>query len=360
MNKKSRLLLPLAVSLVSLQACSTAVQNSDDAQPAAMVETVTPVVVKAPAEAAPAPAPAAPSKAESAKTVALVDRYTVMPGDTLATIAAKREVYGNARMWQLLYRDNVQQIGPRGLIYPNQVLVVGRNHSPDEIKALGPRPKRAAPPVAPVAKRPVATHPVVKATATPLAKAPVAAPVAAAAAPAAAAAAPAVAAPAVVAPAVAAPAAVAPAPAAVVPAAAPVAATAPAVETKAVESQPVEAKTVAKKPATAPASGHAVKLADYLNGARAAFAAGDTPWAIYYYSVYLEQKNTDANAWGELGNVHHYDGDLGEAAKAFYNAANLMIDSGQTVRAVDLIPAIEEGDPGLAEALRQRLTTVKH
>ena len=322
MNKKSRLLLPLAVSLVSLQACSTAVQKSDDAQPAAMVETVTPVAVPAPAAVAPVPA-------ASAKTAALVDRYTVMPGDTLAVIAAKREVYGDARLWQLLYRDNVQQIGPRGLIFPNQVLVVGRNHSPDEIKTLAARPKRVAPPVAPVAKRPAATHQVAKA---PAAAAPVAAP---AAVP------------------VVAPAATAEKSVEVKPA------EANAAEAKATEAKAVEAKPVASKPATAPASGHAVKLADYLNGARQAFAAGDTAWAIYYYSVYLEQKNTDGNAWGELGNVYYYDGNLGEAAKAFYNAANLMIDGGQTVRAVDLIPAIEEGDAGLAEAVRQRLTTVK-
>jgi hypothetical protein len=336
MNKKSRLLLPLAVSLASLQACSTVDQKSDDAQPAAMVETVTPVALKAPAEAA--PVPAAPSKADTAKTAALVDRYTVMPGDTLATIAAKREVYGDARMWQLLYRDNVQQIGPRGLIFPNQVLVVGRKHSPEEIAALGPRQKKAAPPVAPapkhsVAKLAPAKPPVALAAAKPPAMAPVAAP---ATSPVAA------------------------------PVAASVAAPLPAETGKAVQSQAADAKVVAAKPtdakpaATKPASSSpAVKLTDYLTGARQAFAAGDTPWAIYYYSVYLEHKNTDANAWGELGNVHHYDGDLGEAAKAFYNAANLMIDGGQTVRAVDLIPAIEEGDPGLAEALRQRLTTVK-
>lgn len=336
MNNKSRLLLPLAVSLMSLQACSTVDQKSDDAQPAAMVETVTPVAVKAPTEAA--PASAAPSKADTAKTAALVDRYTVMPGDTLATIAAKREVYGDARMWQLLYRDNVQQIGPRGLIFPNQVLVVGRKHSPDEIAALGPRHRKAASPVAPAVKRSVAKAdaakaPVALAAVKPPMTAPAMAPVAAPATP---------------------------------PVAAPVAAPLPAETGTAVQPKPADAKVAVAKPtdakpaATKPAtSSHAVKLTDYLTGARQAFAAGDTPWAIYYYSVYLEQKNTDANAWGELGNVHHYDGDLGEAAKAFYNAANLMLDGGQTVRAVDLIPAIEEGDPGLAEALRQRLTTVK-
>ena len=97
-------------------------------------------------------------------------------------------------------------------------------------------------------------------------------------------------------------------------------------------------------------------LADVVE---AAFAAGDTPWAIYYYSIYLDQKNTDASAWGELGNVHYLDGNFPEAAKAYFNAANLLIDRGQTARAMELIPAIEEGDPSLYDAILLRLTTLK-
>jgi hypothetical protein len=119
------------------------------------------------------------------------------------------------------------------------------------------------------------------------------------------------------------------------------------------------APTTSEAPKTSSAPGKSAKLSDYLNGAREAFAAGDTPWSIYYYSVYLGQKVNDAAAWGELGNVHYFDGNLMEAAQAFFNAANLFIDRGQTARALELIPAIEEGDPGLAEALQLRLTTVK-
>jgi hypothetical protein len=332
MKTKSQLLLPLAVSLAVLQACGTVDQRNYDTQPAVTVDTVTPVVTKIQAEAPaaiPAPAPVVasvpeagsavvtPTKTDANMTSSSVDRYTVMPGDTLAIIAAKKEVYGDARLWPLLYRANVQQIGPRGVIYPNQVLIVGRNHTFEDVNALIARPKRAAPPVPPVAaKAPVAPPPVARA-----------------------------------------------------PAEASSSAAEKSAETKPAEAKPVEAKAVESKP-TSPlagetpkgspaAEGQFVKPADYLNGARRASAMGDAPWAIYYYSAYLEQKNDDANAWGELGNVYYFDGNLPDAAKAYYNAANLLIDRGQTARALELISAIEEGDPGLSEALYQRLTTIK-
>jgi hypothetical protein len=335
LNPKSQLLLPLAVSLAVLQACGTVDQRNCDTQPAANVDTVTPVATKATAEtplvpmaaapaAVPAPAPAptvvqvaaaapdaAPPPVATTKTDAnlassSVDRYTVLPGDTLASIAAKKEVYGDARLWPLLYRANVQLIGPQGVIYPNQVLVVGRNHTLEDINALTTRPKRAMPPAPAVAKAPAAPAPV----ATPLAEAKVA-------------------------------------------------------DLKQGESKPAESKQAippaGDAPKGAPAVGGPVmvKPAEYLSSARRAFAAGDGPWAIYYYSVYLDQKNDDANAWGELGNIYYFDGNLPDAAKAYYNAANLLIDRGQTARAIELIPVIEEGEPGLSEALYQRLTTIK-
>jgi hypothetical protein len=339
MNTKSRLLLPLAASLAALQGCTTVGQTCEDMQPAARVDTAMPVATRAP-DAAPVAVPkaampatkvatsdapiatAAKPEAASAPAATAGDRYTVLPGDTLAGIAAKPAVYGDARLWQLLYRDNVQLIGPRGLIFPNQVLNVGRNHTADEIKALITPVKRVVPAAVQVAKTPAVAQP---------------------------------------------------APG-----------TIPAAEAKAAEVKPVEAKpaeavaaqvkapaaSVAATPHAAPPAGEAPKgaptvggqvgkLSEYLNAGRRAFEAGDTPWATYYYSTYLEQKNDDANAWGELGNIHYLDGNLADAAKCYYNAANLLIDRGQTARAMELIPAIDEGDPGLSEALHQRLVTIR-
>jgi len=300
-------------------------QRNCDTQPAARVDTAaplatrtqtevpavsaaTPVVAPVPAAAptvvvVPVVTPTVPTTtttdaANPASGSASVDRYTVLPGDTLALIAAKKEVYGDARLWPLLYRANVQLIGPRGLIYPNQVSVVGRNHTLEDINALISQPKRVMAPVATATKPPAS------------------------------------------------------------PIVAPSSGDAPA---KPVESKQAVAPT-SEAPKGAPAVGGSatIKPADYLFSARRAFAAGDGPWAIYYYSVYLEQKNDDANAWGELGNIYYFDGNLPDAAKAYYNAANLLIDRGQTARAMELIPVIEEGEPGLSEALYQRLTTIRH
>lgn len=323
MNTKSSLLLPLAISLASLQGCSTMDQKTSDTQPSAQAEARTPVAVPPKAEVPVTPVAATPAavttpQVETSKLPVLVDRYTVVSGDTLALIAAKKEVYGDTRLWPLLYRANVNQLGPRGLIFPNQVLVVDRNHTQEDIKALIGRTKQPAAPVPLAAKAPIPqTVPPATTTApsTPL-----------------------------------------------VPAAPPAAASKPVVEKPAVATTAPTSHAVAPAgtaPKGAPAGGQTPKLSDYLNGAREAFAAGDAPWAIYYYAVYLEQKNTDANVWGELGNVYYLDGNFVEAAKAYYNVANLLIDRGQTARALELIPVIEEGDPSLSAAIYQRLTTVK-
>lgn len=299
MHSSSRLMLPLAISLVSIQACSAMDQKSSDTQPPAQTAVSIPVTVppkaEAPAPAAAAPAAVAPSpqpaQVKTGKPPMLVDHYKVELDDTLTHIAAKREVYGDARLWPLLYRANVNQIGPGGLIFPDQVLVVDRNYAPEEIIALTGGPQKPAAP-APAAAAPAASQ-------------------------------------------------------------APVA---PATPSAATSAQPTPA---APGVASVSTVSQTIKLSDYLRGAREAFAAGDSPWAIYYYSVYLQQQVTDIDVWGELGNVYYLEGEYAKAAKAYFNVANLLIDRGQTARALELMPVIEEGDAGLSAAIYQRLTTVK-
>jgi LysM repeat protein len=329
MHKTSGFILPLAIiSLASLQGCSTAEQRAE-------VESIKPVAVKqAPVEAGATASAASPAQVDISNLPAPVDRYTVMPGDTLGGIAARQEVYGDARLWPLLYRANISQIGPGGLIYPKQVLIVDRSHRQEDVKALTVRPKTASAPAAVSAKPAGEPQPVATASAaSPVATSAPAAP-------------PAAQAPPVVAPAAA---------TTSMPAAPPPTAQAPQ-STPATASKPATTPT-GQAPQGAPSA--SAKPSDYLYGARRAFAAGDTPRAIYYYSVYLGQKNNDVSAWGELGNVHYFDGNLPEAAKAYFNAANLLIDRGQTARAIELIPVIDEGDPSLSAALHQRLTTIK-
>ncbi len=332
MHKTTGLLLPLAIGLASFPACSTTEQRAEASQSAAPIEIrTTAVPAAAPASEVTTAAATPPAKVDTRNPVTLVDRYTVMPGDTLGGIAARQDVYNDARLWPLLYRANVSQIGPGGLIFPNQVLTVDRKYSQEDVRAITSRPKTENAALAAVAEKPaVEPLPVTTAAATSTA-------------------------------------------AASTPATAP--AEQAAKDTPATPEKPeapptaqsAQGKPAASRAASPPAgqapqgppAAVSAKASDYLSGARAAFAARDTQWAVYYYSVYLDQKNTDASAWGELGNVHYLDGNFPEASKAYFNAANLLIDRGQTARAMELIPAIEEGDPSLSDAILLRLTTLK-
>ena len=102
-----------------------------------------------------------------------------------------------------------------------------------------------------------------------------------------------------------------------------------------------------------------VKPADFLIGAREAFAHGDMAWAVYYYNVYLGCESASIDGWGELGNVLYLNGEFRDAAAAYFSAANLLLDKGQFEQALNLMPAIDHGDPWLAKALILRLNTLR-
>lgn len=51
-------------------------------------------------------------------------RYTVIEGDWLTTIAAKREVYNNAAKWPTVFEANKDKIKNADLIYPGWVLLI--------------------------------------------------------------------------------------------------------------------------------------------------------------------------------------------------------------------------------------------
>lgn len=59
------------------------------------------------------------SELEAARTT-----YTVVRGDNLWNIAAKRSIYHNAFEWPLIYRSNASKIHDPDLIYPNQELKI--------------------------------------------------------------------------------------------------------------------------------------------------------------------------------------------------------------------------------------------
>lgn len=268
--------------------------------------------------AASAATPSSPVTPATTTNAALPTQYTVVAGDTLAKVAARKDVYGNPKLWSLLYRANNDIIGAQGLIYPGQVLVINRNYTPEDLKAMTERPKPIAK-TAPDTKVPVVTA----STAAPKPATP--------------------ALPTTPAPAVAA--------ASLAPAAVPAPAAPPVADAAPTAVAPTAA--VARAPAASP------RGPDYMNAARRAFAAGDIPWALYYYNTHLASNSHDARAWGELGNVYYLDGQLPESAQAYFNAANLMIDQGRARAATQLMPAIQEGNPGLAQALYGRLLTLR-
>lgn len=83
-----------------------------------------------PQKAAPPPPPPAKPKPEPPPPPP--EHYTVANGETLWTIAARKEIYVDALLWPLIYKANRDQIKDPRQIYPGQVLDIPRNVSRQE------------------------------------------------------------------------------------------------------------------------------------------------------------------------------------------------------------------------------------
>jgi nucleoid-associated protein YgaU len=86
-----------------------------------------PVVKKKPA---PQPKPVAKTKPKTIK----VNDYAVGNGETLWTISAKPEVYGEGLLWPLLYQANRDQIKDPRQIFPGQSLSVRRDMTESDLE----------------------------------------------------------------------------------------------------------------------------------------------------------------------------------------------------------------------------------
>lgn len=84
-----------------------------------------PAIVPAKIKPAPAPVPPPPPSPP-------LRTYRVGEGETLMTIAARREIYADGLLWPLLYRANRDQIKDPKRIYPGQNLSIPRDLSEAE------------------------------------------------------------------------------------------------------------------------------------------------------------------------------------------------------------------------------------
>jgi TolA-binding protein len=93
-----------------------------------------------------------------------------------------------------------------------------------------------------------------------------------------------------------------------------------------------------------------------LNQARAAYARGDMVAAESSYLTYIREHDDNADARGELGNVYYTEGKLIEAAHVYYDAANLLIDQKKMEQAAQLVTAIGQVNPALANELTAKMS----
>lgn len=115
-----------AARLREAEAAQSAVPISPAAKPPVKKRAVKPPSAKA----ADLPVADEGSVKDSSKTApSLVQHYTVVGGENLWSISAKREVYADGLLWPLLYKANRDQIKDPRQIYPGQVLSIPRDLS---------------------------------------------------------------------------------------------------------------------------------------------------------------------------------------------------------------------------------------
>ena len=61
-----------------------------------------------------------------------MDSYSVERGDTLSGISGKKQIYGDWKMWPLIYDANKATIKDPDLIHPQQRLGIPRDYTPNE------------------------------------------------------------------------------------------------------------------------------------------------------------------------------------------------------------------------------------
>ena len=79
-----------------------------------------------------APTPSPPSPKPAPPEPVLLDKVEVAAGETLGSIAARKDIYSDVLLWPLIYKANRDQIKDPKEIFPGQILVIPRDKSSEE------------------------------------------------------------------------------------------------------------------------------------------------------------------------------------------------------------------------------------
>lgn len=94
---------------------------------------------------------------------------------------------------------------------------------------------------------------------------------------------------------------------------------------------------------------------EMLDQARIRFNEGDVNGAIALYQQLTAMDTANPNVFGELGNIFYSQGKWKEAGEAYYEAANRLLDLGNTAQVQYLYRVIQGLDQESADKLKQRL-----
>jgi len=75
-------------------------------------------------------------------------QYRVRKGETLMSIARRREIFNDPALWPLIYKANRDQIRDPRIIFPGQILSIPRNVTSEEMEEAR---RQAFAPVSPAA-----------------------------------------------------------------------------------------------------------------------------------------------------------------------------------------------------------------
>lgn len=75
-------------------------------------------------------------------------QYRVKKGETLMSIARRKEIFNDPSLWPLIYKANRDQIRDPRIIFPGQVLSIPRNVTTEEMKEAR---RQASTPITPYA-----------------------------------------------------------------------------------------------------------------------------------------------------------------------------------------------------------------